>query len=166
MRVMDERVQLQEQYDIVLQQKKEFEGWVEEVLKDKNEAKERVRKSLKEKDEAETISKKTQAVVQKLYKAIQKVPIVVEYTMEEQVLNIVKFIKGFRAQIEDFQLRSMSITSSKVREGKEKMVTIAVANIKNIEGDFTKNFEESVYIWIELVEDTNMKAIEAKLREA
>jgi translation initiation factor IF-2 len=67
--------------------------WVEEVLKDKTEAEERVRKSLKEKDEVETIAQKTQEVVQKLYKAIPEVPIVVEATMEEQVLNMVKSLR-------------------------------------------------------------------------
>jgi hypothetical protein len=53
--IMDERVQLQQQYDVTLQQKKEFEVQVEEVLKDKTEAKERLKKSLKEKDEVENI---------------------------------------------------------------------------------------------------------------
>jgi hypothetical protein len=38
MRIMDERVQLQQQYDVALQQKKEVEFWVEEVLKDKTKA--------------------------------------------------------------------------------------------------------------------------------
>jgi hypothetical protein len=86
---------LQQQYDIALQQKKEVEGRVEEVMKDKNEAKERVNKSLKEKDEDESIVQKTQAVVHKLYKEIPEVPIVVEATMEEQVLKINEVIKGF-----------------------------------------------------------------------
>jgi hypothetical protein len=72
----------------VLQQKKEVEGQVEEVMKDNNIAKERVRKSLMEKDEAENIAHKIQPVFQKLYKAIPKVPIIVEATMEEKLLKI------------------------------------------------------------------------------
>jgi hypothetical protein len=41
------------------------------------------------------MANKTQAAVQKLYKAIPKVPLVVEATMEEQVQMIGEFIKGF-----------------------------------------------------------------------
>jgi hypothetical protein len=39
---------------------------------------------------------KTQAVIQKLYKEMPEVPIVVEATMEEQVLKIGEVIKGFQ----------------------------------------------------------------------
>jgi hypothetical protein len=70
---------------------------VEEVMKEKNEAEERVKKALKEKDEAKTIAQKTQAPVHKLYKTILEVPIVVEDTMEEKVLDINEVIKGFRS---------------------------------------------------------------------
>jgi hypothetical protein len=66
-----------------------------------------VKKYLKEKDKVEGIVQKTQTTVQKLYKAIPEVPIVVEATMEEQVLKIGEVIKGFRVQIEDLKLWSM-----------------------------------------------------------
>jgi hypothetical protein len=79
----------------VLQKRKEVEGRVDKLLKDKTEAKERVSKSIMEKDGVEHIVQKTQVVVQKLYKEIPEVPIVVEDTMEEQVLNIGEVIKGF-----------------------------------------------------------------------
>jgi phage shock protein A len=94
-KVMDERAQLQQQYETSLQQKSEVEGKVEGVMKEKNEAEERAKKALKEKDEAEIMAQKTQATVQKLYKEILEVPIVVEDTMEEKVLKIGKVIKGF-----------------------------------------------------------------------
>jgi hypothetical protein len=79
---------------------------VEEEIKDKNKFEERVRKSLKEKDEVENIMQKTKETFQKLYKSNPKVPIVVEATMEEQVLKIKEVIKGFRSQIEELQLWS------------------------------------------------------------
>jgi hypothetical protein len=41
-----------------------------------------------------------------------------------------------------------------------------VANIKKIEEECAKLCEESVQIWTDLVEDPNLKVIEAKLREA
>jgi hypothetical protein len=53
---MEERAHLQQQYDIALQQKKEFECLVEEVMEDKNKVKERVKKSLKEKDTDKSIA--------------------------------------------------------------------------------------------------------------
>jgi hypothetical protein len=65
-----------------------MEGKVEEVKKEKNEVEERARKSQKEKYEAESMVQKTQAIFHKLYKEMPKVLIVVEATMEEQVLKI------------------------------------------------------------------------------
>jgi exonuclease VII large subunit len=94
-RIRDERAQLQEKYDTTLQQKREVEGRVEEALKKKYEVEERVEMTVKEKDEVESMVKKTQATVQKLYKAIPEVPLVVEATMEEQVQMIGEVIKGF-----------------------------------------------------------------------
>jgi hypothetical protein len=47
---------------------------------------------------------KTQATIQKLYKEMSKVLIVVEATMEDHVLNIGKVIKEFRLNIQDLQL--------------------------------------------------------------
>jgi phage shock protein A len=95
MKIMDERDQLQQQYDTALQQKKEVEGLVEEVIKDKIKVEKRVNKCLKEKDEVESIEHKTQATIYKLYKAILEEAILVEATMKEQVLNIGEVIKGF-----------------------------------------------------------------------
>jgi hypothetical protein len=51
---------------------------------------------------------KTQVVVHKLYREKLEVSIVVESTMEEQVLKIGEVIKGFRMKIEDLHLRSTS----------------------------------------------------------
>jgi hypothetical protein len=45
------------------------------------------------------------------------------------------------------------------------MVMTTVSNIKRIEGECTKLCEESTQVWKKLVEDPEMKAIEAKLRE-
>ena len=50
-------------------------------------------------------------------------------------------------------------------EGKVRMATTKISNIKKIEGECTKLYEESAQIWTELVEDPEMKAMEAKLRE-
>lgn len=103
-KMIDERAQLQQQYNVAIQQKKEIEGRVEEIMKDKNKADKMASKDFKEKDEAKILAQKTQAIVHKLYKAILKVPIVVEATMEEKVLKIGEVIKRFRSQIEDLQL--------------------------------------------------------------
>jgi hypothetical protein len=119
-------------------------------MKEKIEVEERVKKSLKEKDKAEGIAHKTQEVVQKLYKAIPEVPIVVEDTMEEQVLKIDEVIKGFRVQIEDLQLWSIPGMPLEVQEGRERMATTTVTNIKKVEENCAKLYEESAQIWTEL----------------
>ena len=74
---------------------------MEELRKEKNEVEERTKKYLREKDEAESMAQKRQATIQKLYKEIPEVRIVVEDTMEEKVLKIGEVIKGFQSNIED-----------------------------------------------------------------
>jgi len=56
---------------------------------------------MKEKDNAENMEHHIQMVFQNLYREILEAPIVVEVTMEEQVLNIGKVIKGLCTIIED-----------------------------------------------------------------
>jgi len=79
-----------------------------------------------------------------LYKEILEVPIVVEATMEEQVLKNCEVIKGFPMRIEDLQLRSTSGMPPEERERREKMALISIANIKKVEEECTKIYEESV----------------------
>jgi len=74
---------------------REVEGRVEEALKNKDTAEERVETTIKEKDEAESMARMTQATIQKFYKTIPDVPLVVKATMEEQVHTISEVIKGF-----------------------------------------------------------------------
>ena len=49
----------------------------------------------------------TQEVVHKLHKELLEFPLVIEATMEEQLLKIGKVIKGFWEKIHDLQLRSI-----------------------------------------------------------
>jgi len=72
---------------MALQQKKEIEGRIEEVVKSNEGLKERAMKELHEKDEVEAMVQKRQVVVQKLYKQVPKVPLVIEATMEEQLVK-------------------------------------------------------------------------------
>jgi hypothetical protein len=108
---------------------------------------------------------KIQEAVQNLYKEIPEFPIVVEATMEEQVLNIGEVIKGLREQIQDLQLRNMPGTPLEMCKGRERMETTTIANIKRREGECEKLYEESAQVWIELIEDPKMKSMEARLRE-
>ena len=78
-----------------------MEGQVEGVRKENNEVEERARKSLKEKVEIEIMAQMT---IQKLYKEMPEVLIIVEVIMEEHILNIGKVIKGFRSKIENLYL--------------------------------------------------------------
>jgi hypothetical protein len=68
---------------------------MEEILKTQESAEERETKSQKEKDDADAMVQRTQAVVQKLYKQVPEVPLVVEATMEEQLLKIGDVMKRF-----------------------------------------------------------------------
>jgi hypothetical protein len=45
-------------------------------------------------------------------------------------------------------------------------VTTTVVNIKKIEGECTKPCEERAQIWTDLVDDSEMKDIDSKIREA
>jgi hypothetical protein len=56
--------------------------------------------------------------------------------------------------------------TTKVREGRERMAMKTFTNIKKVEEECAKIYEESTQIWIDLVEDPEMKVVEAKLREA
>jgi DNA repair exonuclease SbcCD ATPase subunit len=152
-RIRDERAQVQAQYDMALQQKKEIEGRIEEVMKNNEGDEERAMKSLQEKDEVEAMVQKTQEVVQKLYKEVPEVPLVIEATMEEQLLKIGEVIKGFREKIQDLQLRSMPEMPPEVHEGRVRMEMTTVSNIKKVEDECTKLCEESVQVWTELMGD-------------
>jgi hypothetical protein len=58
----------------------------------------------------------------------------------------------------------MSGMPPKVREGREIMMMITIANIKKIKGYCAKLYEKSAQIWTKIVEHLEIKAIEAKLR--
>jgi hypothetical protein len=79
------------------------------------------------------MAQKTQAFVQKLYKEMTEISIVVEATMEEQVLNIGEVSKGFQVNIEDLQLQSTQGMPPKVRVGRERTTMTTITNIKKIE---------------------------------
>jgi hypothetical protein len=53
-----------------------------------------------------------------------------------------------------------------VHEGRKRTTTTTVANIKKIEGECMKLCEENAQVWTKLIEDLEMKVVEAKLREA
>jgi hypothetical protein len=71
-KVMDERAQIQQQYEIALQEKSEVAEKVEGVMKEKNEAEERVEKSLKEKDEVEKMAQKNKRLSKSCIRKFQK----------------------------------------------------------------------------------------------
>jgi galactokinase/mevalonate kinase-like predicted kinase len=51
-------------------------------------------------------------------------------------------------------------------EVKERMALATVANVNKVEEECDKISEESAQIWTDLVEDHEMKDVQAKLREA
>jgi hypothetical protein len=67
--------------------------------------------------------------------------------MEEQLLKIGKFIKGFRDHIQHLQLKSMLGIPIEVRKGGVWMAVTTVANINKIEDKCAKLCEESAQVW-------------------
>jgi len=82
------------------------------------------------------------------------------------VSNIGEVIKIFRTRIENLQLHSMPGTPPKERAGRERTMMTTITNIKKLEEECTKLYEESAQIWTNLVEDPKIKVVEAKLRDA
>jgi len=81
---------------------------------------------------------KKQETIHKLNKEVPIIPLVVEDTMEDKMLNIGKVIKGFRENIEDLKLRSMPGTPLELCKGRVRMATKTISNIKKVEGECTK----------------------------
>jgi hypothetical protein len=133
---------------------------VETTLKLKNEAE----KALKEKDEDEQMVKHIQMAIQKMYKEIPEVPIIVEATMEEHVSNIGEVIKGFRSKIEDFESHTVPRTPPEEREQRENLMHASFANIKILEQECTRMCDESIHIWTQLIMNPKLKEIEDKIR--
>jgi hypothetical protein len=48
-----------------------------------------------------------------------------------------------------------------VHEGRERMTMKTISNIKKVEGECSKLCEESAHIWTEIIEDPEMKGVEA-----
>jgi hypothetical protein len=110
-RLRDESAQVQTQYDMTLQQKKELEGRMEEIMKTKEGAEERETKNPKRRRMMQKLwYRRRRPLSNKLYKQVPEVPLVIEATMEEQLLKIGEVMKRFREQIQDLQLQSMPDT--------------------------------------------------------
>jgi hypothetical protein len=87
-----------------LQQKKELEGRMEEILKEKKGIEEREMKSQKEKDDSRSYGTEDINHYPTVIQTSTQVPLVIEATMEEQLLNIGEVMKRFREKIKDLQL--------------------------------------------------------------
>jgi hypothetical protein len=78
---------------------------------------------------------------------------VVEATLEEQVSNIREVIKGFYTRIEDLEMRSTLGTQPEEKTQRERIVMTVVVNINKLGEERANLCEESVQIWINLMED-------------
>jgi hypothetical protein len=85
--------------------------------------------------------------------------------MEEQLSNIGEVMKGFRENIHDLKLKRKLRTPPEVHVGRVQTRETTISKIKKIEDECTKICEESVQGWKEIMGGSEMKAIEAKLRE-
>jgi hypothetical protein len=164
-KVSDEKEKKQQKYTTALQEKREVEEKFDRMIKEKNEAKEKTEKVLKEKNRAEEMELWIQTVIQKLYKEIPEVPMVVEAIMEEHISRIGEAIKGIFTRIEDLKSHSTLRTPPEEREERERIAITMVVNIKKLDKECVKFYEESSQIWMNLMEDPEMEDIESKLRD-
>jgi hypothetical protein len=91
---------------------------------------------------------------------------VVEATLEEQVSNIKEFIKGFHFMIEYLESCTTPVTPPEEKVERERTTMAAVASIKRMEKECANLCEENAHIWKNMMEDPDMKVVEARIRDA
>jgi predicted nucleic acid-binding Zn-ribbon protein len=92
-------------------------------------------------------------------------PMVVEEILEEQVSNIKDFIKGLYTRIEDLESRNTRGMPPEENSQRERTIMTIIENIKKLDEECTNLCEERTHIWKNLMEDSEMKSVEARLRD-
>jgi uncharacterized protein (DUF3084 family) len=145
-------------------EKSEVEGKVEKSLNDKYEAEEKATKALKEKEEVKQMAQKVHATIQKLYKEVPEVPMVVEAMVEEQVVNISEAIKGLHMKITELEVRTTPGTPPEERAQRERTAQTTVEKIKILEHECINMCDEGTHIWTELTTNPELQSLEDKIR--
>jgi len=123
-KVMTDKVELQKDYTIVVQEK--------------DEAKKKVEMILKEKEEVEQQVERIYRSIQKLYKVILEVTMVVDATLEEHVSKISEFIQGFHTRIREFKVHTIPGTPPEEKEERERKTITSVEKIKSLDEECMK----------------------------
>jgi len=92
-------------------------------------------------------------------------PMVVKETLEEHVSNIREFIKGLYTRIEDLESRNTWGMPPEENSQRERTIMTIIENIKKLDEECTNLCEERTHIWKNLMEDLEMKSMEARLRD-
>jgi hypothetical protein len=91
--------------------------------------------------------------IQKLYKEIPEVLMVVEATLEEHVSKISEVIQGFCTRIKELEVCTTPGTPPEEKEQRERTTITSVASIKSLDEECMKLCEESMQLWTKLMED-------------
>jgi hypothetical protein len=118
---------------------------------------EKVTKSLKEKEEVNRWHKKVHTAIQKLYKEVPEVSMVVEAMVEEQVVNISEAIKGLHMNITELEVCATPGTPLEERAQREWTVQTTVEKIKILEQECIKICDEGTHMWTEIMNTQSCK---------
>jgi hypothetical protein len=106
--------------ELAEKKKSESKAHVKKSKIEKSEVEGKVTRALKDKDEVEQMAQKVYTTLQKQYKEVPEVLMVVESTMEEKVGNISDDIKGLRTNTIDFEVHATPRKSPEERAQRER----------------------------------------------
>jgi hypothetical protein len=112
-----------------------------------------------EQDEATQRTERVKQVVQGVYNIIPEIPREEDAPLEEHVTKISESIQGFHTNITDLEVRQIPSTPPEEREKREKKMTTTIENIKSMEAECAKLYEESMGVWTQLTEDMELQEI-------
>jgi hypothetical protein len=85
---------------------------------------------LQEKDEAEKKVERVQQAIQKIYREILEIPMVIEATIKEHIYNISEVIKEFCNNIGELEARTTPGRPTEEKEQRDRTSITSVAIIK------------------------------------
>jgi hypothetical protein len=99
-------------------------------------------------------------VVEEVYSKFPVIPMEVNTPLEEQVTKTNEAIQGFHVKIVDLEVCTTPSTPPKEREKRENIALMIVENIKSLDEECAKLYEESTQVWTQLLKNVEIQALE------
>jgi hypothetical protein len=99
---------------------------------------------LQEKDEAEKNIERVKQSIQKIYREILEIPVVIEATIEEQIKKTSEVIQGFCNRIRESGMRATPGTPTEEKEKREIKSITLFSSIKSLSEECVRLCEESM----------------------